>query len=529
MKSTTNRNTIAFLILTVCFGIYYGLFSFFTPFMGDCVLFVRDYRVINGGDESLSISGLWNFMAEMRAMDNCRLDNLIYMAVQLTQSHTAAAVAAGISAMLLSLGAWLLMGKRLGALMPFLATVMLLMPWREATMALCNYMNTMLPAAVTLLFLHIFLSCGAMSRRRMAAAAVFALIAGAIHEGYSCSILAGIAVMAAMRRFRLPRQQWILGGVYALGALFLITAPGMLMRVAARGEVSVTIKGTLTMMMPVAAFIAVIAAAICFRSGRSRLAAVFGSNPGIILTTGLIASGWIALAHGIENPRALWIPCLYAAVLMAELAAPLASRVPMAATAAALGAAGAFGVQQIAIQRSISIREDFIAAEMARSAHGTVFMDYDIDLPRTAMLQPLKNVWLDDLHLWSVNIDRRRGEIFSVVPDTLRHLTAAQTAAINSGRNPGPGFTPVAGKEKEGWWYFGHTILAPDAPIIRPLLNGKPASHTALFTTLSVGIPGEGERTLPFMIQKFVAPCGDSLCIVRTAARGIEPPFESVR
>ena len=81
------------------------------------------------------------------------------------------------------------------------------------------------------------------------------------------------------------------------------------------------------------------------------------------------------------------------------------------------------------------------------------------------------------------------------------------------------------------WWYYGNEIVAPDTLIIYNHWTGESRSNVCANEHYDiVRHPGEDTiRNVPMILQKFVTSSGDSLLWIHTSARGIRPPFSSMK
>lgn len=527
-----SRKTIIFptLLLILCFGVYYGLFSWLAPYVGDDMRFIREYMLYNSGQTGFDTGAFWKFMSVLRAVDNSRLCNAVYMAVRSPGSHVVTGIAAGLTAMLFAWGVFLVNGRRLRPTVVFLCAVVMVFPWRENTIALINYMNTMLPSAVTLLFLYLLLSrriCG--STAALSGAALFAFAAGAMHEGYAAPVCAGMTALLLKNRGRIPARWWILGLCYAAGGLFVAFSPGIIMRTTERIVSGVSLKGAVSMSAPIWLGIVTFAAMAATRVGRRALAAYFRSDIATVATVAFAVSAAIVAYGGLENPRAWWIPCFFATIAAIGATTPFIYRLPRSIVVLALAATGIFSVNQLRVQAACSAVNEEIGRQMAATPTGTVYRDYEVLLPRVTLMQPVKNVWFDALHLLTVNFARPEGKIYCVVAESLAGITREQSEAINGRRNPGCGFIPVKGKR--GWWYYGHEIVAPDTIVTKRHWTGELEQPVVMDRRFDViAAPGTAlRRDIPFMLQRFVTMNGDTLLWIHTDVRGLEPPFTEIR
>ena len=393
---------MAFPVTMLLTGIYYAMFTYYVPFVGDDYLFMRDYLPFNGNSPDFDLQAWWNYIMWLRDTDNSRSCNALYMVLRCFDSHTVMAVAAGTIAMMMCVAVYLTCLRRLRPTILFICIIVVLFPWRENTIVTINYMNTMLSSAVTLLFLHMLIQHKSRSTAGLVATALFSFLAATVHEGYSTAVCVGMFALLIRKRFNIPAKWWVLGICYAAGMIYVATSPGIMMRASDRVSPWVSLKGTLTMTMPVCITVVTFICATVTKSGRSLLRRTFSSDISTIIAAAFLTSLAMAAFSGLENPRALWIPCLFATVMLVDFASPLLyRRNARLAMAFMVLPTMLFAANQVRFQRNQMILHDEIDRLMAKSPHGTVFHDYHPLIPRIYLMQPVFNVWFDMLHLMS--------------------------------------------------------------------------------------------------------------------------------
>ena len=87
-------------------ALIYALFSLHVPYIGDDYALPVDWMTANGGVKEFSWPRMWNFTAYLRSIDNCRLDNIVFMAMRMALlPKWTLALVVGLSGAFLILGA----------------------------------------------------------------------------------------------------------------------------------------------------------------------------------------------------------------------------------------------------------------------------------------------------------------------------------------------------------------------------------------------------------------------------------------
>lgn len=495
-------------------GIYYAAVTALSPLVGDDVRFIADMDTFGNGGRSTFATALWRFMLYMRQMDNARIDNLLaFTALNAFPRWVTGLVAGACAAAVVSLGSRL--AGRVTPLSQVImaACLMVLMPWREEGLSTVKCFNILIPSAFTLGFLRILTGKGKLRAWQLVAGALFAIIAGGIHEAFSVSALAGTIIYGAgKRRYASARFLWIAGG-YAVGILWVVTAPGIIMRAGHSGAATISLFALFTMVMPLLLLAAAMGWAAVFQRTRLRQ---WTSWPLFLPLAGsLAASIAIVSVSAADSPRGWWIPDLYASVMLAALimcTSPARSRA-IAATLSALlilFGAGVARAQYASYMRHRALREAIDA-----SPAGTVFAAYSTSSPKYLLLHPVTNVWHSSLHLLCANYCRTDRRIEAVVAPALGHITVDEARAVNAQRDPGGEFRAI-GSNEPLWEYRGE-IVAPDRRICLRHWSGETLRTPVETAEARYEWPGNSRvpLTMPVHLQRFVTSGGDTLIWLR--------------
>ena len=194
-------------------ALIYALFSLHVPYIGDDYALPVDWMTANGGVKEFSWPRLWNFTAYLRSIDNCRLDNIVFMAMRMALlPKWTLALVVGLSGAFLILGAGQLCSPRRSDLplvmIAFWGWMTFTFSWPFGTMGIDNSFNVLLPSAMTVWFLVLLrrVASGRLPVPVLVAGGVYAFLCGWIHEGYAVPVGCGLGTWALLRRFRMPWQ-----------------------------------------------------------------------------------------------------------------------------------------------------------------------------------------------------------------------------------------------------------------------------------------------------------------------------------
>lgn len=441
--SLRGKLCVAFL-LTLIFTIYF-LFSFYVPYIGDDYSLPADWLEANNGNREFSWLNLWNFGVFMWTFDNARLDNLVFIALRLTSSKWVLALVVGMSSSIMIWGASKLVSPNKRVL-PYVITALWIwiafsFPWRNGGMAVDNSFNLLLPAAVTVIFLLLIKRTGnsaEMPKLSLLGVCLVALVAGWIHEGFSVPICCGLGMWALMCRFKMPKQWWIVVCCYIIATVYVVSAPGIWLRMEFIPESSgakFNIKTLLSLIMSVMVVLIIVLSMMIYsyrNIGISGIKTWIVDSPirSIIITSfviELIITGKVLFGSGILNPRVVWICSFFGALLMFQVISRLFIILPQKVlysfSVCAIMLVSAFYINVIRVQKSIGDEECKIQRLMSESKYGTVYRDYDISLPKITLLHPVNAHWRSNLHISGYDLFMADGKLYSVVPKSLESLT----------------------------------------------------------------------------------------------------------
>lgn len=422
-------------ILLVTMAVVFGLYSFFTPYVIDDMMFTGEYLRCNGGDSTFSLSSLADYARQVRQVDNGRLSNILVPVVTLMTPHWlfAAITGAGFALMfyLMTRIARIPAERRAGIILVTWALSLILLPWRNYIIV-CDYLlNYLYPTLFILAFVILMAEAtdGRLSAGRFVAALVIAPIAAWFHEGFSFSICMGLAALAMVRRFRLSGQWWALAVVFGAVAVYVALAPGILNR--ANNEfngmgVWEKAKFVLSILPAVGAALCVFAG--CSFSARLRpvVRTLLGRPAFLILLVAMVSLSALLLILNSDS-RSGW-PCEIFALIILQSFVPFLhlrpSKVLNGALIALYCAMVLFFCHVIRWQYRFWVQHRQIEALMNESPTGTAY--YDIIDPRSARVSTLfmatRNPWVLPYQFNVINNNNAAGEgrYFSVVPTVLR-------------------------------------------------------------------------------------------------------------
>lgn len=499
-----NRRAWAILLAV---AVYYALFALLSPASGDDVRFMFDWRLYSLNGELGFFPSVAAFADYMRNFDNARLDNIIaFVLLNYTPVWLTSVVVGLLAAATVGFGTALSAHFTARNLLWAAVWLMVFMPWRGEGIATVNSLNMLLPAASSLAFLLLLLSEKPLKRWVWPFALLFALIAGMMHEGFSAPVIAAAAVWWIITPSCRNKRFTALILAFTLGFAWVVSAPGILSRALNDpGHSGFQLFGFITLTMPMW----LLAAAF----------AVFRRRPrgiALLLAVMTVVSTVVAGKSGTFNPRAWWIADLWASLLTLWLAATWLQRVWRGVVVATGALLAVFGGNVLYWQLISSQMNSRVTAEIAASPTGTAYGHYDPFLPKIVLLQPIRNLWYNELHLNSVNYRRTDGRIEAYVPQCLSRITAEQAAHINAGSAPGAEFRPLDSTGR--FWLFENEIVGRDSVIMARSWGGECYQQAAALGQADFGTA----QHVPLLIQRFVTVSGDTLLWLHSPLRN--PP-----
>ena len=514
--TSSMRATAAILAAVGC---YYAVFSYLTPLGGDSIRFIYDYNLYSdGGRQNFGVA-FARFAGYMREFDNGRFDNLLAFVFLNTMPQWAAAIFLGACAAITTGCLARLATRQTNPRAALLAAffIMLLFPWRERGITLVNAFNMLTPSAVTLGYISVFTHRRHIRGAMWIPVLMLGVTAGGIHEGYAAPVLGSLAVMVALRRIRPDVTALTLVSSYVAGCSWVLTSPGMWSRAGVSAGTWGTLFGLFTMTLPILAWTALTVVMLVTGKGRRRLAEL--SRDTMFLSAAVMSaiSLAIVLKSGYNNPRAWWIPCLFATLMLLMQLSPWLQRARCAIWAVICTLIMTEGAAVLTVQyRSWKIHR-YLQSITAASESGTVFHPYNPLSPRYTLLQTVTGLWHEPLYLNSVNFRRTDSRILAVVPPALADITRQQSLAINSHTNPGEGFSLM---DATGWqWEHNGEIVAPDSVFVFHHQGGETYLHPSVTGDARFSYPDGSVNRKPAILQRFVTAGGDTLLWIHPILR----------
>ncbi len=544
----TGRQIAVVLVLGSIFVVYL-LFSCFVPYIGDDYAFILDWMNANDGDRAFSFNGWLNAVEYLRATDNSRLDNIVYIAMRLAFPKSVLAVFVAFTATLMLWMMTVLLRPEksvtLSVLIALWTWVVFTFPWRGDIMGTNYAYNIFLPSFLTLCFL--ILSFGVSYKRfsapGLAAACLVALSAGWIHEGYSIPVCCGLGVLCLVRRFRLPWQWWVLAMVYVAGAIYTVSAPGLWMRfLDSSGETGgyVNIKTFFSMIIPVVSVAVLIAVMFSCGSGRRYLAELFVDDIFLVVFVSFAVSFLIVIVtKTFDNARALWICDIFSTIVVFKALAPLfvalSKRLLSVFSIFALTLTLIFYINVLRVQKIYHDEEMLIRDGFRESVYGTVYRDYDISIPKITLLHPINDYWRDIHHnIMYDKIEGEPGKICSVVPAVLSNLTSDMVDYINGNPDIKAPVTdmdwPRRVSDDENIFEYGGAILMPDHVLkIKYWYSDIEKKAVARLSILKYECSdGRVFDFMPSVKMRFITLSGQPLIHIAPLHMNVTGPYKSV-
>lgn len=432
-----DRKWVLFGVVTGVITVFFALFSYYTPLAFDDLMFKYRYLDYTGGEEHFSWSALLDYAKELRANDNGRLSNIICGPLIVLLPHWLLAVTVGVGfalmyTLIVRIGA---PGRKVSpyVLILVFAAGFVLLPFRNHIIVFDYVLNYLFPTLFVLWF--VVLICRVysvrLSKARFLGAILITIIAAMFHEGFSVSVCVALGVFALSRCFRLPLQWWILAVLFGLVTIWVVTAPGVMMRAdreLAGRTLRETIVFVITVLPAVSLMLGFFALSFFNRTFRARTRHIFATPALSILAIASVAASVLTLMVN-SDPRSGWpaevmaMPVLLSFVNFRRF---FASRRVRVGAWALLAIVCVFCGNVIRWQRIYYVQSKEIEQLLDESESGTIF--YDIIDPRSTRLGTLfmvtRDQWVLSFHYYclSEDVNRPRKE-YAVVPVALRDFS----------------------------------------------------------------------------------------------------------
>lgn len=523
LRLDTYRGKAFYIALGVIAAIY-GVFSYLTPFQYDDLAFLGGYMSYTGGSTSFDMGAYVDMCREIRNFDNGRLANILDLLVVLCIPKWLFAVITGVVTAGMFYFLTLFVTRQhasirhvspFGTLAVIWAVSMVAFPWRNNILVPDYALNYLYATFVNLWFIDALSSSLHANRSQWAYIpyCLLALIAGAFHEGFSAPIAAGLAIYAATKRFRMPASWWMLCIVYAIGAVFAMSSPGIWLR--AGRELGYTPSATwiqtllfITPLASLALLLLILAAAI--PSLRHRMHIPSRSMTYCICVVAMVVSTAMCFILPAK-PRNGWLPEVMAIVAVAPAAISLLpggfDRHAAVKTLYALifAATCLFMANVLRWQYFFYKQDATIHALIEQSTDGTVY--YDVfppeEMPKTVLFQPIQATWIHSFQIISVNNCDTTQRLIAVVPTALRNLRLSDAKPVS---------------RDSGIYAFRNILLGIGHSTAMPQHDASSANGQRNVTgTLRIGT-SSGERHTAFTDGfRFISAEGDTLFYLRPA------------
>lgn len=225
------------VIVMVAMMMVYTIYSWCTPYALDDYMFVG-YYLDGNPDESLSLSGLWNYISTVRSSENGRLANLLCAPIVMWLPHWLWAIFFGaIVTASITLSARLASGNRrvtAGMLIFVWALSVIFLPWQDFSGLVVidyalNYLFSWLLVLLTLIAL-LKVEEKPMKSGYYCPAVFLAFLTGMVHESFSAVLVIAITTYAAIKKFRMSPQWWGIFVALVIGLIICLTAEGIIQR-----------------------------------------------------------------------------------------------------------------------------------------------------------------------------------------------------------------------------------------------------------------------------------------------------------
>lgn len=385
MRETTVREYYywGFLVLVTMF---FGTMIHYVPFSLDDLMFRRIYVQVNGGNDQFSFNSLWNFITFYRLDDNSRLANLLSPVFSMFLPKWVFTVLTTVCVVgMYHLACMLVTGGRKNPLMlgGIVLVSFVVLPWRDNILVPDYALNYIWPYFFLFLLLWMLIRSQEqrLSTTLMLIGCLVAIISGLLHEGHGVCLLAGLFVEAATNRFRMSRQWWIIVGVFTVGLIWLISAPGLQGRAYRElgGQSNVSMWRMLPMYMSMPILLAIVTGIKMSRKGGMEWFRCVISKPTFVIC---FSASLVGLAFPLlfrTMFRYGWAPQLFALIALAVIVYPYMMRLRQTTALVLMTSmslvACVFMANTVRVQRIFSREYDEALALMAASPYGTIYYD----------------------------------------------------------------------------------------------------------------------------------------------------------
>lgn len=428
-----NYDRNAYHILLILIATLYSLVSYYTPLQFDDLSFLNAYNRTLNPDGSFAIRPWIERILQFRMEDNFRISNIVmpFFGAIAPLYHLFPIITGVLLACIISMGLKLSRiesGKFIPASV-FWALMVLFLPWRNSIFVMDYTLNYIFASALTLLLLISLLKFeDKNSSRGVFLTLVLAVFAGGWHEGFALTTIAGLAVWALIRKFRMSKTWYLICAVYLVSTIAFGYSPGTFRRSVFELSCPRSIGFIKLFADTCISFttIAVILIMSLKKRWRQRIAASF-SNPAfsVLITACLLGVMISLIVH--HTPRTSFWPNLCSIICLIILFKPELERLSKsrAGHITAIALTTVLLLQTVHVifwQRKFHIENDDIIRAFDETGSKTVFYDITMpeDVPLTTLYIPARIAWVEVFHYMCLQWFRNE-ENLAVVPTDLKN------------------------------------------------------------------------------------------------------------
>lgn len=209
----------------------YGLVCHFTPYQFDDLSYLIPYKDIKEGvSDTFDPQIYFNFFSQHYTTANGRFGDKLLPLILLLPKWVTSLLAAASIFIFLYYGNKIISGGKSHSPFSYLFILLMIVcpPWYDNIFVISYNVNYLYSAALTLTAIYYILypeEGGGYYKKGVIL--IIALLAGSFHEGFSITLLPGILLYLILMRKSISRFSIFVTVALSLGALFIITAPGL--------------------------------------------------------------------------------------------------------------------------------------------------------------------------------------------------------------------------------------------------------------------------------------------------------------
>lgn len=323
--------------------------------------------------------------------------------------------------------------------------IIVALPWRNNLFVRDYSLNYIWGTAVTLVFLLLLRRVCTSPKSNigsLVACFILAFLAGGWHEGFAVPTLFGLALLALVRRFRLPPLFYILSVVYLLSTLLFMLSPGLM----GRARDAVGHDHTFPSLRVYFIVIVDVILLILLLLTRRRFRMESRDISFLTVSSGILVAGFLLGMFTTGTPRSYFWPDMAATGIAVRLSGYLlssSSRIPsfarlrllMPATILLIVVSTMQTLGTIYWQYRYSREAERIVELIRKSKSGSVF--YDVTLPPHA---PFYTLDIPVAHLWQSGFNAVALQSYfmtpmlGVVPTRLSNFTYDKAQPVEGSR-----------------------------------------------------------------------------------------------